>query len=98
MALQFKSDIITDFLQWMQELGCYIYLHLILSGYQKLQVHSGSKLQVIRCYLRDMPLLKTINKSHLIIQAEKFLDIKHVWFIVLELEQPFHLAASKEAS
>lgn len=47
-----------------------------------------------------MPLLKTINKSHLIIQAEKFLDtcIKHVWFIVLELEQPFHLAASKEAS
>lgn len=28
MALQFKSDIITDFLQWMQELGYYIYLHL----------------------------------------------------------------------
>lgn len=31
MALQFKSDIITDFLQWMQELGYYIYLHLTLS-------------------------------------------------------------------
>lgn len=31
MTLQFKPDIITDFLQWMQELGYYIYLHLTLS-------------------------------------------------------------------
>lgn len=31
MILQFKPDIITDFLQWMQELGYYIYLHLTLS-------------------------------------------------------------------
>lgn len=66
-------------------------------GYQKPRVHLWSKLQVIRRYLRDMPLLKTIYKIHLFIQAEKFLEIKDVWFIVLELEQPFHLAASKEA-
>lgn len=66
-------------------------------GYQKPRVHLWSKLQVIRCYLRDMPLLKTIYKIHLFIQAEKFLEIKDVWFIVLELEQPFHLAASKRS-
>lgn len=67
-------------------------------GYQKPQVHLWSKLQVIRCYLRDMPLLKIFYKIHLIIQAEKFLEVKDVLFFVLELEQPFHLAATKEAS
>lgn len=66
-------------------------------GYQKPRVHLWSKLQVIRCYLRDMPLLKTIYRIHLFIQAEKFLEIKDVLFIVLELEQPFHLAASKRS-
>lgn len=45
-----------------------------------------------------MPLLKIFYKINLIIQAEKFLEVKDVLFFVLELEQPIHLAATKEAS